>query len=90
MRGSGRSCFRVGARSRLRARDGDAQASQRAQDRLQVFIWIAVVELDVLDAGERVLQAERNRGRFEVNGQDVSLAFARQHHFFRHVVGADG
>jgi len=44
----------------------------------------------VLDTGERVLQAERDRGRLEMHWQDVPLALARQHDFLCHVVRADG
>ena len=82
---------RVRTRGRLDARyaDRDADALERSQDGLQVLVRVAVVVLDVLDAGERVLETRRNLRRLEVHRQDAPLALAGQHDFLGHVVRAD-
>jgi hypothetical protein len=59
------------------------------QYRLQFLRRVSVIELDVLDAGQRVLEAQRDRGRLEVHGKDVPLSLARQHDFLGHVMRVD-
>ncbi len=70
--------------------DGHAALGQAVLEGFENFIAASVEPLEVLDAGELVLELGRDVGWFEIDGQDGLFALGGDHDLLDDVVGVGG